>query len=115
MSQAQEEKVARVTAEIMAEMDCFNPSKFEGKVREILTRELTVPEYITMAGGEELVCLCGNYPASSGFESCLPDGTPVEPLASGPWDGRLYRCGKCGRIIDQVTLEVKGSVQLGTV
>jgi hypothetical protein len=71
------------------------------------------PEKITRGEGDDdwLYCLCGNNPSMGGFGSCLPDGTPVEPVGgSGPgaWDGRLYVCYVCGRIVDQDTLEVTG-------
>jgi hypothetical protein len=65
-------------------------------------------ERITKDDGEWLHCLCGNTPDMGGFDSCLTDGTPVEPLADGPWEGRLYVCLNCGRIVDQYTLEVVG-------
>lgn len=45
-----------------------------------------------------LTCPCGNTPDGDGFDPCLTDGTPVEPLADGPWDGTSYACGRCGEI-----------------
>lgn len=68
----------------------------------------TERERITRDDGDWLHCLCGNTPDMGGFDSCLTDGTPVEPLADGPWEGRLYVCMNCGRIVDQYTLEVVG-------
>ena len=56
----------------------------------------------------ELICVCGNTPYSHGFEPCTRDGTVVEPTIEGPWDGRLYVCGKCHRIVDQESLDVVG-------
>lgn len=52
------------------------------------------------------VCLCGNMPHVYGFYPCLEDGTEVEPME--PWWRNLYRCDKCGRIINQDTLDVVG-------
>ena len=55
-----------------------------------------------------LHCLCGNTPDQSGFSACSPDGTEVEPVGPPVWDGLLYVCLDCGRIINQETLEVRG-------
>jgi hypothetical protein len=107
MNTGQDDRVQRVTSQIMSVMDCFNPSKFEGKVREILTRELA--ENVVKSYGD-LICRCGNNPSDTGFQPCLPDGTVVEPTAEGPWEGKLYVCGDCGRIIDQETCLVTGRV-----
>lgn len=60
-------------------------------------------EKIPQMDGDWAVCLCGNEPHMDGFYPCLPDGTEVEPDADGPWDGKLYRCAKCERIINQYT------------
>ena len=59
-----------------------------------------------------LHCLCDNTPDMDGFQPCLADGAEVEPDADGPWDGKLYLCCSCGRIINQDTLEVVGQVDL---
>jgi hypothetical protein len=56
--------------------------------------------------GDWLRCLCQNTPDQAGFGPCLPDGTEVEPVDGGGWDGVLYLCYDCGRIVDQFTLEV---------
>lgn len=69
--------------------------------------EVKVIEKATKSGGD-LVCLCGNDPVGSGFYPCLYGGKIVEPTIDGPWEGKLYACGDCGRIIDQYTLEVVG-------
>jgi hypothetical protein len=59
--------------------------------------------------GDWLICLCGNRPDMGGFASCLADGTEIEPEGGpGGWDGKLYVCLNCGRIINQDTLEVTG-------
>jgi hypothetical protein len=52
---------------------------------------------------EAWICLCGNTPTSDGFYPCDKDGNEVVP-AEG-WDN-LYVCARCGRIIDQDSLEV---------
>jgi hypothetical protein len=54
------------------------------------------------------VCVCGNRSHLAGFYPCDRDGNGLEPLASGPWDGRLYYCDACRRIIDQTTGAVVG-------
>ena len=41
--------------------------------------------------------LCGNTSHSAGFEPCLIDGTVVEPILDGPWQG-LYKCMDCASI-----------------
>lgn len=46
----------------------------------------------------EWVCRCGNYPAAEGFDTCLPDGTLVEPDIGGPWAGH-YRCLRCDLVL----------------
>ena len=74
-------------------------------------------EFITRGVGDDdwIYCLCGNNPAYDGLYPCLPDGTPVEPLADGPWDEKLYVCAKCGRIVNQDTLEVTGQRDPATI
>jgi hypothetical protein len=52
---------------------------------------------------EAWICLCGNRPDSDSFFPCDKDGNEMEP-AEG-WAG-LYVCARCGRIIDQDSLEV---------
>ena len=107
MNTEQEDKVRRVTSEIMSAMDCFNPASFERAVLVILARELA--ENVVKSYGE-LICRCGNNPSDTGFQPCLADGEVVEPTVEGPWEGRLYVCGDCGRIIDQETCLVTGRV-----
>jgi hypothetical protein len=58
------------------------------------------------AGNDEAwICICNNTPVSHGFYPCDMTGKEVEPVRG--WEG-LYVCNKCGRIIDQKTLEVVG-------
>lgn len=59
-----------------------------------------IGETVMNPGGDDLHCLCGNATHLSGFDPCLSDGTLVEPIQGGPWDGKLYRCLACGRVID---------------
>jgi len=54
------------------------------------------------------ICRCGNEPYFDGFYSCSKDGEIVSPIINGDWDGLLYVCYRCGRIINQDTLEVVG-------
>jgi hypothetical protein len=57
-------------------------------------------------GNEEAwICLCGNRTDYDGFLPCDKDGKEMVP-AEG-WDN-LYVCDRCGRIIDQDSLEVVG-------
>ena len=65
-----------------------------------------VIEKILSDGSDWLHCLCNNNPSMDGFASCLADGTPVEPTVEGQWEGKLYVCLRCGRVIDQTTLTV---------
>lgn len=67
------------------------------------------PEHITHADGDPdaWVCLCGNTPAAAGFYPCDAAGHHVEPTPTN-WTTNSYVCGKCGRIINQGSLEVVG-------
>lgn len=47
---------------------------------------------------DDIECECGNTPHSNGFYPCLPDGTEVEPVIGGDWDGESYVCGRCGTV-----------------
>ncbi len=53
------------------------------------------------------ICLCGNQPHEDGFFPCDQAGNEVEPTLGGVWEN-LYVCARCGRIINQDTLEVVG-------
>lgn len=53
------------------------------------------------------LCICGNTPTSDGFYPCDEDGNEMEPSKGSGWNG-LYVCGRCGRVINQETLEVVG-------
>lgn len=64
-------------------------------------------EFITHEAGnaEAWICICGNMPVSDGFQPCDEAGKEVEPVTG--WKN-LYVCDRCGRIIQQDTLEVVG-------
>jgi hypothetical protein len=66
-----------------------------------------VKERITYEPGnkEAWMCLCGNWTDSDGFFPCNKESNEMVP-AEG-WKN-LYVCGRCGRIIDQFSLEVAG-------
>ena len=66
------------------------------------------PQNFVILDDDWLICVCGNSPDMSGFYPCLDDGTVVSPTVSGPWQGRLYVCADCGRIIEQETVTVVG-------
>jgi hypothetical protein len=54
------------------------------------------------------VCRCGNEPDRDGFVPCTWQGEDVQPTPAA-WTEPLYRCDRCGRIIDQETGLVIGS------
>ena len=70
---------------------------------------MATEERITREAGSEdaWVCLCGNIPISDGFYSCDENGNEVEPTIQD-WKTNWYVCARCGRMIDQATLEVVG-------
>lgn len=63
-------------------------------------------EYIDESD-EEWCCVCGNRPWLEGFFPCDRQGEVVEPTKPD-WDGLRYVCDRCGRIIDQDSLQVVG-------
>jgi hypothetical protein len=54
---------------------------------------------------EAWVCLCGNDPTSDGFYPCDEKGNEIE--TGRDWN-KLYVCARCGRIIQQDSLEIVG-------
>ena len=64
-------------------------------------------EHITHESGsdEAWICICKNTSDADGFFPCNKEGNEIEPVIG--WDG-LYVCARCGRIIEQKTLEVVG-------
>jgi hypothetical protein len=63
-------------------------------------------EYIT-ADEDAWHCICGNKAVQDGFYPCDTKGDEMVPDVGSDWDG-LYLCARCGRIINQATLEVVG-------
>jgi hypothetical protein len=57
--------------------------------------------------GGEWKCLCGNLAEEDGFYPCNDVGKYVEPTAV-EWTTNCYVCARCGRVINQDTLEVVG-------
>ena len=57
---------------------------------------------------ESFICICGNEPCSEGFYPCDSTGKYIEPCIDEGWID-LYRCDRCGRIINQNTLKVIGT------
>jgi hypothetical protein len=55
--------------------------------------------------GEAWICICGNRQDSEGFFPCDKEGNEMAPTLV--WRD-LYVCDRCGRIIDQHSLEVMG-------
>jgi hypothetical protein len=53
------------------------------------------------------VCICENTPTDDGFYPCDEHGNEMSPVIGSGWKD-LYVCARCGRIIDQNTLEVVG-------
>lgn len=66
--------------------------------------------FIEYVGGDTnwFECLCGNEPDTDGFFPCKVDGTIVTPELNGEWNGELYVCARCNRIIDGQSLKVEG-------
>jgi hypothetical protein len=57
---------------------------------------------------DTIECVCGNTANGSGFEPCLDDKTIVEPTINGLWLEELVLCLGCNKMINQITLEIKG-------
>ncbi len=58
------------------------------------------------SNSDDWICICGKDPSDYGFDTCDKAGKVIEPVVGGIWDGKLYVCNECGRIIDQDTCEV---------
>jgi hypothetical protein len=63
--------------------------------------------------GEYVSCICGNDAITDGFYPCDDIGNEVVP--DNNWNGKLYVCGSCGRIIDQDTDKVVGQAIEGAI
>jgi hypothetical protein len=70
-----------------------------------------VTERITHETGndEAWICICGNTPIADGFYPCDKKGNEMQPVAG--WND-LYVCGRCGRIINQTSLDIVGATKL---
>ena len=80
----------------------------DARLRAELDARFTVPEHAAKDdSGDWLECPCGNTPLYDGFYSCTTAGTVVEPEPE-VWDGLLFVCPSCGRIINDDTLAVTG-------
>jgi hypothetical protein len=55
-------------------------------------------------GDDSIRCLCGNHPLAQGFFPCDRQGNLAE--SNEAWIEPLYRCDRCGRIINSETWEV---------
>ena len=75
---------------------------------QIYTRTISqVRTSIVEVDSYEWICLCGNTPDTYGFFPCNEKGGFVEPTDE-QWTTDCYVCDKCGRIINQNTLELVG-------
>jgi len=63
---------------------------------------------VVQGDSDWFICCCGNEAHYDGFFSCDSTGRIVSPTLSADWDGSLYVCYRCGRIIEQRSLEVVG-------
>ena len=64
-----------------------------------------VSQYILEVSEDKWECRCGNTHDLDGFEPCDEHGREV-PAELGPWDGALYVCTRCWRVINGDTLEI---------
>ena len=84
----------------------------EGSDANQYKQGMDVKEHIThcLTEAEDWICICGNRPTSDGFYPCDSDGNEVDPTFAD-WKTNWYVCLRCGRMIDQDTLEVVGRTQ----
>ena len=64
-----------------------------------------VAQFIIENSEDKWECRCGNTHESEGFDPCDEFGEVV-PAELGPWDGILYVCTRCWRVINGNTLEI---------
>lgn len=63
--------------------------------------------------GEFTRCICGNDQITDGFYPCDEQGNEVQP--DDRWNGELYVCGHCGRVVNQFTGKVEGQAQVNAI
>lgn len=63
--------------------------------------------------GEFISCICGNTAMDSGFYPC--DAFGNEQVPDERWNGDLYVCFDCGRIVNQWTGRVVGMAIEGAI
>ncbi len=56
------------------------------------------------------LCMCGNRPDLEGFYPCDESGMLEEPTQE-TWTSGLYRCERCGRVIQQETRTIVGVLE----
>ena len=91
---------------------CLTLTKTVLNLRRTLQHKALMPmnntnEHITheIGNDEAWICICNNTSNAQGFYPCDREGNQMEPDAG--WRD-LYVCDRCGRIVDQKTLEVVG-------
>lgn len=75
------------------------------QISQLQKVELEVPGEL-----DTVVCVCKNTPYESGFYPCNELGEGMEPDET--WNGELYCCAECGKIINQRTLQVVGEAKV---
>lgn len=75
-----------------------------------------MPEHITYELDDQgaWLCICGNDASDAGFFPINDQDQEVEPTPKD-WQTNQYCCGRCGRVIDQDTLEVVRQVNLAAI
>ena len=56
---------------------------------------MTSQEYFHIDNEAWMTCVCGH----DELDTCLPDGTYVEPTIDSAWEGH-YLCINCGRVVE---------------
>jgi hypothetical protein len=62
----------------------------------------------------DFICICGNTPSDDGFYPINEKNEEVEPTAED-WKTDEYYCNRCGRVINQNTLEVVRRLNLNDI
>lgn len=97
------------------EIDAFGLLNLLELLKSVAGKNGALPSILVPVTGERItheqqdrdawLCICGNTPDTGGFYPCDEDGDLIEP--GGDWD-RLYRCERCGRVIDDRDHQVIG-------